>query len=446
MLTKGQSQAHWIRLLSDTRFAFDERVTHPNNTRADEHRSAFQTDYDRVVFSLSFRKLGRKTQVHPLAKSDHTHNRLTHSVEVASVGRTLGNTVGNLLSHHGYLPHNRTPNDVATIVQVACLAHDLGNPPFGHAGEDALRQWFCENDNARYLAPLSDKQRSDISTYEGNAHTFRIVCNLEMYHNHGGMRLTAASLGAMIKYPWGSLNAKKHGKFNIYHSEMPLMRALCDTLGLVMTDEDSWLRHPLSYLMEAADDICYALLDLEDAVELGLLGIDEFAQIVQPIVSHSFANLSDSQRLGALRGVAIGKIAEDVAKSFMHHHDELLMGQFTRDLLEAATDETQAVIFNAKQLARTRIFHHETKLASEIATFNRMAVLLDMLIPAVYELHHAQTVNHKHALALKLLDKDGFVPTELYQDYMRVLDFIGGLTDNSLARLVVELTGFDAGK
>lgn len=140
MLTKGQSQAHWIRLLSDTRFAFDERVTHLNNTRADEHRSAFQTDYDRVVFSLSFRKLGRKTQVHPLAKSDHTHNRLTHSVEVASVGRTLGNTVGNLLSHHGYLPHNRTPNDVATIVQVACLAHDLGNPPFGHAGEDALRQ------------------------------------------------------------------------------------------------------------------------------------------------------------------------------------------------------------------------------------------------------------------------------------------------------------------
>ncbi|STZ04380.1 dGTP triphosphohydrolase [Moraxella equi] len=169
-------------------------------------RSQFHTDYDRVVFSSSFRKLGRKTQVHPLAKSDHTHNRLTHSVEVASVGRSLGNSVGVSLAEKGLLPGNISLQDIGTLVQVACLAHDLGNPPFGHTGEDALREWFFKN--SHYLQGLSDKERADLTTYEGNAHSLRIVANLEMYQNAGGMRLTCASLGTLLKYPWGSFDIK----------------------------------------------------------------------------------------------------------------------------------------------------------------------------------------------------------------------------------------------
>ena len=183
------SEMNWRQLLSSTRFPIDGngRIV-PHESSIDPYRSPYQTDYDRVVFSPAFRRLGRKTQVHPLAQNDHTHNRLTHSVEVASVGRSLGNQAGILLQRQQHIPPHIAPHDIATIVQTACLAHDLGNPPFGHTGEEAIRHWFKQPAHQHYLAGLTEAERNDVQTYEGNAHSLRQIASLEMYQQQGGMR------------------------------------------------------------------------------------------------------------------------------------------------------------------------------------------------------------------------------------------------------------------
>ncbi|RKW27632.1 MAG: dNTP triphosphohydrolase, partial [Kingella sp. (in: b-proteobacteria)] len=235
---------NWQQLMSPTRFQIDEHGTIsavPPKAHT-PYRTPFHTDYDRVVFSNAFRRLGRKTQVHPLAKNDHTHNRLTHSVEVASVGRSLGNLVGELLRAEQQLPPNLSPNDLATTVQTACLAHDIGNPPFGHTGEDALRDWFRQPENALYTATLTPAQRSDIQTYEGNAHSLRQTASIEMYRNRGGMRLTAAGYGALLKYPWTSSSPQGQRKFNIYQTELPLITRIAAELGLPEIAANHWAR------------------------------------------------------------------------------------------------------------------------------------------------------------------------------------------------------------
>ncbi|MFC0819932.1 deoxyguanosinetriphosphate triphosphohydrolase [Moraxella marmotae] len=433
----------WQARLSTQRFG-DDKPNRPKSTHdLDNIRSSFHVDYDRVVFSRAFRKLGRKTQVHPLAISDHTHNRLTHSVEVASVGRSIGNAVGVALQAANLLPTGYSPSNIGTVVQVACLAHDLGNPPFGHTGESALQEWFGDPRHACYLDALSDDERSDICTYEGNAHSLRTVLRLEMYQNQGGMRLTAASIGALIKYPWLSTHPHDGKKFNIYQSELPAVRQIANELQLPSTAPDCWARHPLSYLMEAADDICYALLDLEDAVELGLIGIDDFYDILKNIDGIDKLNniKNPEQRCGAMRGTAIGQATKSISDAFMQHHDDLLMGRFNQpDLLAVSDDAIKTTLKNAKNLAANEIFRHRSKLATEIAAFGCLGSILDLLIPAVFA-HHQGKASTKHALALDLIGLDKTAQSTLYDDYMAVLDFICGLTDNTAARLAHDISG-----
>ena len=314
----------WQQLLSTQRFEIKDNQINPIEKRSTQEnknalRTDFHIDYDRVVFSGSFRRLGRKTQVHPFAKHDLTHNRLTHSVEVASVGRSLGNHIGLKLKDNHQLPENINPQDIGTVVQVACLSHDMGNPPFGHTGEAALREWFRLPENQIYLQCLSDAEMADVQSYEGNAHTLRIVTNLEMYQNQGGMRLTAATIGSLLKYPWTSdtPNGQNRGKFNIYRTELEFMQHIAAELGLPEIATNTWARHPLSYLMEAADDICYALLDLEDAVEIGMLNASEVEKIFASIAGEKVdGTKTDSQRCAMLRGMAIGKAIDSVANTF----------------------------------------------------------------------------------------------------------------------------------
>lgn len=440
------AQQHWQSRLSTQRFSYMDGQIIPKSIQGadDSSRTNFHIDYDRVVFSRAFRRLGRKTQVHPFAASDHTHNRLTHSVEVASVGRSIGNHVGTALQQAGYLPDAYSPSNIGTVVQVACLAHDLGNPPFGHTGEAAIREWFSDPKHALYLDKLTNMQRSDICTYEGNAHSLRTVLSLEMYQNQGGMRLTAASIGALIKYPWGSDHPNGMGKkFNIYQSEMPLFQAIATALNLP-TFDDHWARHPLSYLMEAADDICYALLDLEDAVELGLISLNEFADTLQPLINIDQLNkiAHPDQRCGAMRGSAIGRAVEGVADAFMTHHDALLTGTFMhKDLLAVCDNAIQTTLKNAKQLAANKVFRHDSKLTTEIAAFGCLGAILDLLIPAVYAHHHGNPLSIKHELALDLLSFDKQNTASVYEDYMQVMDFICALTDNTAARLARDISG-----
>ena len=440
----------WTKLLSTQRFKPENgcivpTVTASSEEGADALRTDFHIDYDRVVFSSGFRRLARKTQVHPFALHDHTHNRLTHSVEVASVGRSLGNRVGVMLNAGHFLPSGSHAADIGAIVQVACLAHDFGNPPFGHTGEDALREWFRDPQHAHYLQELSNTERNDIETYEGNAHSLRLVASLEMYQNDGGMRLTAAVIGALIKYPWTSSAPHRRNKFNIYQTELPFMRCIAEQLGLPQTGENQWMRHPLSYLMEAADDICYALLDLEDAVEMGLLQVVDVEQILSRLTNKEYfwQSYSSQERCARLRGIAIGRAVDDIAHTFIKHHRDLLNGSFCgKDLLALASPDVSEALNAAKELARTRIFHHQSKLITEIATFPCLGSILGLLVPAVHAFIKTDQLSKRQELALSLLKeqkldkKDG-----LYLGYMKVLDFVGGMTDNTAAKLAREVSG-----
>ncbi|WP_066567104.1 deoxyguanosinetriphosphate triphosphohydrolase [Snodgrassella sp. CFCC 13594] len=441
---------NWQQLLSTQRFRMSEGAITPTSTPSTQEgaealRTDFHIDYDRVVFSGAFRRLARKTQVHPFAEHDHTHNRLTHSVEVASVGRSLGNRVGVMLQAGGYLPTLNTPSDIGAAVQVACLAHDFGNPPFGHTGEDALRDWFRDPNHAGYLLGLSEAERNDIQTYEGNAHSLRLVASLEMYRNRGGMRLTAASIGALLKYPWTSSAEHGRRKFSIYQTELPFIENVAAELGLPECGINQWARHPLSYLMEAADDICYALLDLEDAVELGLLRDLEVEAVLSALTytESTWQAPSSRQKCAMLRGIAIGRAIDDVAQTFMTHHEDLLAGAFqAKDLLAMASAEVQDTLIQAKELARTRIFRHQGKLITEIATFPCLGSILGLLVPAAHSFVSSGEVSVRQSLALELLkDEPLEAGDSLYQAYMKILDFVGGMTDNTAARLAREVSG-----
>lgn len=440
---------NWQQLMSTTRFRPDEQgqwqaLSPKNHVPEEMFRHAFHVDYDRLVFSNAFRRLGRKTQVHPFAKNDHTHNRLTHSVEVSSVGRSLGNTVGGMLKMAQVLPENIDGNDFGLVVQVACLAHDLGNPPFGHTGEDALRLWFRQPQHAEFCRPLSDAERNDVQTYEGNAHSLRQVASLEMYRQRGGMRLTAASIGALIKYPWTSSHENGRHKFNIYQTELAYFQHVAQALGLPENGQHAWARHPLSYLMEAADDICYALMDLEDAIDLELLDYREvesvMAQLINPEIT--WQNYHIHERIAMMRGMAIGRAIEDVAQTFVRHQTDLLNGEFRgKDLLDLCSENVRSTLLEAKKLAKDRIFRHKTKLVHELAAFPCLSSILDLLVPAAYAFLVSGSLNVQQSLALDLLTHPIKREDSLYQAYMNILDYIGGMTDNYAAQTARELSG-----
>ncbi|MFC3531273.1 deoxyguanosinetriphosphate triphosphohydrolase [Vogesella facilis] len=447
------SRMQWEQLLSTRRFKVREGVICETHTPATLEgaaglRSDFHIDHDRVVFSSAFRRLGRKTQVHPLAPNDHTHNRLTHSVEVASVGRSLGNRVGAMLQAAGSLPAGYTPFDIGGAVQVACLAHDIGNPPFGHTGEDALREWFRDPAHAAWLQGLSAAERQDIQTYEGNAHGLRMVSTLEMYRGEGGMRLTSAALGALIKYPWTSdaQPAQARGKFNLYRTELPYFERVAAELGLIRKGEHEWARHPLSYLMEAADDICYAILDLEDAVEIGILDVHEFEALFSHFgeMERVWRTQDITQKCAMLRGIAVGRCVAEVAEKFMLHQDTLLAGSFQgKDLIDVCAQDIKRTLLDAKALASQKVYRHRTKLVTELASYPCIGTVLDIVVPAVYTqvTQGPQALGARQALALGLLPAMPEHGGSLYLAYMAVLDYIGAMTDNYAANLAREISG-----
>lgn len=447
----AQARMNWTQLLSARRFKVRDGEILGTRAAASEDgsaglRSEFHIDHDRIVFSSAFRRLARKTQVHPLALHDHTHNRLTHSLEVASVGRSLGNRAGAMLREGGHLPAAYTPYDIGSTVQVACLAHDLGNPPFGHTGEYALRDWFREPAHLPLLEGLSTGERHDIQTYEGNAHGLRLVTSLEMYVGEGGMRLTAASLGTLVKYPWTAQTFPDRGKFNIYQAELPYFRTVADELGLLARGGEHWARHPLSYLMEAADDICYAIVDLEDAVEMGILELSELQRLLAPVVDRDkvWQIRDPRQYAAALRGTMVGRCVKDVADTFMRHHDALLAGELPlKDLIAGAGGEVRETLDAAKQLASERVYRHRSKVVTEVAAYPCLGVLLDNLIPNVraFCLHGPAALNHRQRTQLALLEKPLREGMSLYEGYLQVLDFAGGMTDNHAARLAREISG-----
>ncbi|MFC6669164.1 deoxyguanosinetriphosphate triphosphohydrolase [Marinobacterium aestuariivivens] len=435
----------WDRLLTTRRYG------HEHLGPREIGRSHFHKDNDRIVFSSAFRRLGRKTQVHPLALNDHIHTRLTHSIEVGSLGRTLGIRVGELIA--GQLPDWISPHDLGTVVQSACLAHDIGNPPFGHAGEYAIRDWFRREASGDLLETLSPPELADLETFEGNAQGFRVVTCIENHLFDGGLRLTYPTLGTLLKYPWTVERATAGGKFSCFQSERAILDKLGEELGLIPLGPHWWSRHPLTWLMEAADDICYAILDLEDAIELNILGFDEIRPILLQLCGDLryddaiFATQASARRkISALRGTAMENMIESALSAFCCHYDAIMAGEYRGELLADGNEGVRDGLARAKRLARERVFPDTRKTELEVGGYSSLGTLLEAFCRAVHDQHvkGPERLNYRSEKILSLMGIHAPSPqTPLYAAYRRALDFIGGMTDTYATYLARQIGGLN---
>jgi dGTPase len=443
----------WTKLLQPLRVG-------ESTTRYEDGRSPFHKDQDRIVFSSAFRRLDRKTQVHPLSENDHVHSRLTHSLEVSCVGRSLGFRVGEgLKAQNADFPDSITPADIGAILQAACLAHDIGNPPYGHTGEDAIRHWFLDPQNAYLLEGLSDLEKADLCTFEGNAQGFRIVTQVEYHRFSGGMRLTQATLGTFLKYPWtvehAQISGAKANKFGCFQSELPILSSIANDLGLIPQNSTpattKWCRHPLVYLMEIADDICYGLIDLEDGIEMGILRYPEVEAILKPLLAddwHLYQGDFDSadnerRRLSMLRGKAMEKLVAAASEAFLANEAELLAGTLVGELSDHCPQVVREAINGAKSLARERIFKDPRKTAIEVGAYSTLANLLTAFLQAAKELVDTGHSTFRNSRVLEMMGPSApQADWTLYQAYMRVLDYVAGMTDNYAADTAQQFSGY----
>ena len=442
----------WDRLLDDTRLGAEPPspldIAKP---RIETARSEFQKDHDRLIFSEPFRKLGRKTQVHPLPQNDRVHNRLTHSLEVSCVGRSLGELAGKRLHADGLLPPGVVAADVAAIVQAACLAHDIGNPPFGHAGEFAIRDWYAKHD-AAFFAGMAHPCIQDLTTFEGNAQGFRLLTSLV---DTAGLRLTYATLGSFIKYPWSATHAPRYrpGKFSYFDSEREVFATIAHSMGLLEVEAGVFCRHPLAYFVEAADDICYAIIDIEDGIEMGILHTFEVEELLLALLPlplrAQFDQLrqgrSDRQRVRWLRGKAVDLLIEECVTSFFANQPSILAGVFRSSLVEAGSLAVASGISAAKSLARDRIFTHTRKMEIEIGAYAAVDTLLDACSDAARELliqAGGTALSYRASRILGLMGESA--PTAasgLENSYRLINDFLSSLTDNRASELAQVIRG-----
>lgn len=448
----------WHRLLSAKRIGKTEQSS-PDK----DGRSKFDSDVDRITYCGAFRRLSRKTQVHPLAGNDHVHNRMTHSLEVARVGFALGKALGTEIGK--YLPELMTPSDVGTIVHAACLAHDIGNPPFGHAGESAIKEWFLEEGPRVFdSSALTEVYKKDLYHFEGNAQGFRVLTQLENHTFHGGLQLTCATLATFLKYPWDVRTNST--KFSAYMSEAKIIEEVATEVGLLSSGEGAWCRHPLAFLVEAADDICYGIVDLEDAVELKILTFDQVFDVLT-------ASLNESERrsirdkftapaafrvnLSRLRGALIDRLVRAAVRAFMNNYDAIMSGDFRGDLF-AGLDKThpdRGIVESAKTLAREKVYTVTSKVELELGCSSTFSCLLDAFCGAALKCSNHlcdkdhTAIDRKSKLVLRLLgdhspletDPPGGSTWNDYQCVRRALDFVGGMTDNYAVYVAQQIQG-----
>ncbi len=371
--------------------------------------------------------------------------------------------VGHDLVKHKKVPDNFTAADIGDIVQTACLAHDIGNPPFGHTGEEAIRHWF-QNDSGSILEGLGPQEAADLLSFEGNAQGFRVLTTSEYHVYDGGMRLTYASLGTFIKYPWTSADAAngkrpKKNKYGIYRSEADIFKEVATHTGLISKGDDWYCRHPLAHLMEMSDDFCYALLDLEDGIEMGILKWDEVFEVIRPILdetkidglSKELKDLRPGRRPPLVRGKIISSFVDAGANAFISNEKEILSGNID-DLLSKCSPAVKACVKSAKDLAKSRVFQHPRKVELEIGAYNTLATILDVLCNAAVNFaRNEHEKDYKSKRALDLIGKNTFDPrvhehdhdgpTREYLALMRVMDFVSGMSDNYATHLARQFNG-----
>ncbi|HEY3403533.1 MAG TPA: deoxyguanosinetriphosphate triphosphohydrolase [Ohtaekwangia sp.] len=436
----------WSQLLSS------DRKGQKQGTSFEQSRSAFEQDYDRIIFSHPFRRLQDKTQVHPLPEHDFVHTRLTHSLEVSSVGRSLGRRVGEeILKRHDLLAKNFSLFDFGAIVAAASLAHDLGNPPFGHAGEDAISDFFLHHPQGlSFKSNVSEEQWSDLTKFEGNAQGFRIL-NKNQY----GLKLTYATLGAFTKYPCPAFfptrdkSKRSQKKFGFFQTEKEIFSEVAQTLQLIKGEGSHWNRHPLAFLVEAADDICYSIIDLEDGCSLGLVPYEEARSLFENVLTKNKSKLgkldqlgNQQEKIGYLRALAIGDLMDECATLFLDHETEILSGKFDTALADVCpSKEALAQII---KVSRVKIYKARNVVEIEASGHEVLPGLLEEFTRAGEYLQQKKE-SRKYENLQKLL------PPEIesairandntYLMLRLIIDFISGLTDRHALGLYRKIKG-----
>ena len=420
-----------------------------------ETRLGFEVDYDRVIFSSAFRSLQDKTQVIPLSKTSFVHTRLTHSLEVSVVGRSLGRMVGKaILEKHPHLQtiHGYTFNDFGAIVAAAALAHDIGNPPFGHSGEKAIGDYFSHGNGKRFKEQLTAKEYQDLIDFEGNANGFKILTETKN-GVEGGLRLTYATLGAFMKYPKESLPKKPTShiadkKYGVFQSETTFFHEVATELGLQKrgaSQDLSYDRHPLAFLVEAADDICYTIIDFEDGINLGLIE-EEFAleyliKLVKDTINkEKYANLTkSSDRLAYLRSLAIGVLINEASEIFLNHEEAILKGEFTEALLDKST--FQAQIKDIIKISVEKVYRSNEVIDKELAGYTILSTLLEVFTTALENHHNDGSLRQYDRLILSHFDDSVKQSKTTYGYLMECCNYISRLTDGNALQIFKKIKG-----
>ncbi|MVN91664.1 deoxyguanosinetriphosphate triphosphohydrolase [Mucilaginibacter sp. HME9299] len=439
----------WEKLISAKRWGIDNDEVQDQ----DKARSQFQRDYDRLIFSSPFRRLQNKTQVFPLPGSVFVHNRLTHSLEVASVGRSLGAIFYNNLKKQDSKVDERLPliSEVGNMVAAACLAHDMGNPAFGHSGESALSRYFTDGDGSVYRSQLSDEQWHDFTHFEGNANALRILTHPFYGKGNGAFALTYTTLASIVKYPCdaiaghvkGNIHQKKYGFFQ---SEQASFQTIATELGIIKAHDHPLIykRHPLVYLVEAADDICYNIIDLEDAHRLKILTYDKIQELLLPLCNSSRMGKwledefeDEDAKVSIMRAKAINNLITACSEVFMDNQQAMLSGNFNMGLTDALPEPFQTPWKAISKISVEKIYNYQSVVQIEVAGYKVMGGLLEEFIPAVM---HNNT--HYHQKLVKLIPKQFITKnTDVYSKIQSVLDFVSGMTDLYAVELYRNIKG-----
>ena len=414
-------------------------------------RSPFQRDFDRIVFSGSFRRLQDKTQVFPMSGNDYVRTRLTHSMETSSIARSLGSAAGVFICRE-FDTDGAHPSDIGAAVAAAALAHDIGNPPLGHAGEEAIRDWFDNSETGQEMQnEMTLAEQADIRKYDGNAQGFRVMTRLEMPDHVGGMQLTSATLGTFAKYPGSSMSPLK--KCGFFQQDQEFFAEVAESCGMIPDGEACWCRHPLSFLLEAADDIAYLTVDFEDALRMGLIEYGElekfFLEIIDSENSRNYVQtLSSPQRKAEfLRAQAIGVLVREAAEQFIAHHDDLLQGKWRTPLTECIPQKD--ILAQIRCRSAANIYNHRSVAEIVGSGFELVTGMLDIFMPSLNEIAREKAGGKKARYRSKrvaaMLPQMAF-PHELqgtpaYCRLLRLLDYISGMSDRYAVSLYQRLKG-----
>jgi dGTPase len=433
---------NWEQLLSLKRFGdTNKRI----RKEQDETRLGFEVDYDRIIFSSEFRSLQDKTQVIPLSKTDFVHTRLTHSLEVSVVGRSIGRKVGQkILAKYPHLQniHGYQMNDFGAIVAAAALSHDIGNPPFGHSGEKAIGEFFKTGNGKRFKNQLTEKEYQDLCDFEGNANGFKILTESRQ-GREGGLRLSYATLGAFMKYPKESLPKKPTNhiadkKYGFFQGDKEAFVEIAHELGLKQTrigNDISYARHPLTFLVEAADDICYTIIDFEDGINLGLIQ-EEFAleyliNLVRDTINKdNYNSLNNTEdRISYLRALTINTLINEVVELFMKNEDAILMGEFEKALLDISKYKAQ--IKDIIKISVQNVYNSREVIDKEIAGHEVIIKLLNIFTETIHNQFMGNLSNYNR-LILKVFPETLDINRDtLYQNLLAVCNYISKLSDSN---------------